>query len=793
MPVGWYVIEPPFTATISSSLKHPRATLGGAVLVDAILDADLHILAAALAGTAPILGPMSGTLAKTVATLTGGQAMFGTEASVMARVAFAGTDAALVFGTGASTLRKAVASLTGTEGYDAILSSTLRKSAASLTGTHTANPAGTLAAAARKLAMAASGTQVTLTGTVASTLKKATASFTGSQTVRPDEFYFTAVGKTVQDINTGFTTDSGHKLISIRAGGAAGDELKVRDSAFDGARVITTDSVSTSGISLYLVGVAAASGGPPTTTPVFADPVVYQAFRYRELSYGAFTTNGDPTDTCLMITFNSTDSATADSGNHIKSYYGKIVATTITNGGSETAEGTFSGLTDPGNGWRTVEFAMNRNTGLCIIKDWNGVYHTYTDSLIIDPQAKYPLFEWYVSNYANRHRYEIQEMWASTLAVMDTPRVTYFNKLFTDNGETPPAPPAPIVAGTPLVDLFNRADTATGDDTALGVNYVRSGLLPMYIYSNSAQAGSYNNMGCANSRTDYVFGSDNQRVSCVNKSAGSAAGWPIMPHVRASAAGQAIFAYFANGSPATFYNSTTSHAQNGATARGTGSPVNPDQTTMGAGTVWSLEAIGPLGNSFYIMRKDGVLWHSWWDTSSLYTGIGSGNRVPVVSSYSNTAGTGQIDSITWEDLGANAFLATQMTKSGTQGWATSATWADISTWTAVNTATSGVPTYTTILGTNSLTIIGAKTGASFAASVPYTASTAGLTHKIRIVRVSDSAVIATSTPDVTTTSGTVTLNATANVVSGEQYKLQMQGTTTGNGTITATTTTFTIS
>lgn len=339
-----------------------------------------------------------------------------------------------------------------------------------------------------------------------------------------------------------------------------------------------------------------------------------------------------------------------------------------------------------------------------------------------------------------------------------------------------------------LSDDFNRADTAVGTG-GLGSSYTLVGL-KMRIFSNAAQAASYNNTGCAAYRNDAVYRTDNHRVS-VTLASGTL-GWPMMPHVRASTAGGGMLAYIANSNTLAFYQTTALGNTGSATQRGTGGTAPTTAADMQAGTIWSHEALGPLGKSFYIVRKNGILWHYWNDTSSQFTGVGSSNRVPVVSSYSTNDGSGGHDFIRWEDFPLNYTLPTKMTKSGTLAWDITGSFADITTWTAVNTSTSNLPTFTTILGTNSLTVMGNKTGASFAASIPYTASTAGRTHIIRVVRVSDSAVIATSS-NFTNTADTVILNATADVVSGEQYKLQMQGSGASNGTITATTPTFTIS
>lgn len=602
---------------------------------------------------------------------------------------------------------------------------------------------------------------------------------------QPDEFVLHAA-----DYSAGFVNGAGNgtnvgtaKIYNTRSGGSSGDALKFEASPFDSTLVIGSDA-TTGAISNYLSVVAQASTAG-AASPFFANAVVYQKYRYRTLNYSTFT---GTSNVALGMCWNDINSfATTDTGNHCHFDLSSIIAATYSNGVESSAIATFSGLADPGNGWRNLEYFINRTTGVCVIRDWNDDEHNYSTSLLIDAASKYPTFQFYQANAATGRKIELEGMWGSTLEAMDAPRLAYFNKGFADAGLTPPAPPAAITVGSPVVDDFNRTDTPTGDNTALGSSYsVLAGNQPMRIFGNAAQAGAYGVLGVADYRNDYLFSTVNQRTTYVLGSAAAPA-WPMMPHVRASATGQAMWAYLSNTVNSVFYTSTTAFAQPspGSTQRGTGGP-SPDTTTMAAGTVWSLEGIGEAPNdSFYIIRKDGVYWWHWQDAdSATYTGTG---KIPVVSSYSNGAGSGQINSCTWEDLGTNAFLSTKMTGTAQTFGSTSGTWVAITTWTSVNSATANVPDWTTIASGNGFACIGTHTNVTIAASIPFTGNTGGRANKIRIKK--NGTQIGSDSATVSTSSGTCTLTLTGqSIASGDVITVEMASTGAGTaGTVTATT------
>jgi hypothetical protein len=209
------------------------------------------------------------------------------------------------------------------------------------------------------------------------------------------------------------------------------------------------------------------------------------------------------------------------------------------------------------------------------------------------------------------------------------------------------------------------------------------------------------------------------------------------------------------------------------------------------GDTASLEAVG----NTYIIRKNGVAQIIVYDVNGATWGanVNAAHR-DVGMGFLNNSGTATgWDSIAADDLPSTYFLSSQMTKSGTLAWATSATWVDITTWGPVNDGT-----YSSLLNGSALTVLTSKTGATLNASIPFTGSTAGRQHTVRIMRTrtttgaADTTIVATGST-VTATAGTCTASVNTNVLEGETYTIQMNSDGASAGTITATTPTFTIS
>lgn len=326
-----------------------------------------------------------------------------------------------------------------------------------------------------------------------------------------------------------------------------------------------------------------------------------------------------------------------------------------------------------------------------------------------------------------------------------------------------------------LTDLFNRVNSAD-----LGADYTPPNINSMKIVSNRADPTNLN-VTCCEVRNDKSFRSNNHKVTLV--AGGSVTNVIVVPSVRSASDAQ-VYGWVQVGAAFAIYTSAT-YAFTPATSRATGVSA-----TAAVGDSFALEAV----NDFYILRQNGVAVVIWNDANGAVYGanVNASHRDCVVAHYSAAAGAG-VDTATWVDLADTLFYPSRMTKNGTLAWAVNATFADITAWLPVNDAT-----YTSHVVTPVLSVITSKTGATLAASIPYTGSTAGRTHIVRIVRTrlangtADSTVIATGA-NVTTAAGTATVSATANVLAGEQYKVQMQGSGATNGTITATTPTFTIS
>lgn len=329
-------------------------------------------------------------------------------------------------------------------------------------------------------------------------------------------------------------------------------------------------------------------------------------------------------------------------------------------------------------------------------------------------------------------------------------------------------------APTNVTDDFDREDNAT-----IGDNYTTLTSTAPRISSNQARPTTAN-VYIAAKRNDITFSTNNHKTSLII--GGFAADNPVLPIVRASV-NRFVWVFMRSGSNPIIYTSTSySPFTTGQVSRATGASIG-----LAAGDVVSLEAIG----KFYISRKNGAATSIWYDSANAYPYANSNHRDVVLGLRPNYTNRG-VDSATWEDLPANLFHPSRMTKSGTQAWTSSASWSTITSWSATNTANAGVPEYTSFISSNALVVIGNKAGASLSASVPFTGSTAERSHAIRIVRASDRTVVATGNP-VVGTDGTCTVSTTRNVFAGESYRVEMQSDGSSAGTITSTTPEFSIS
>lgn len=332
-----------------------------------------------------------------------------------------------------------------------------------------------------------------------------------------------------------------------------------------------------------------------------------------------------------------------------------------------------------------------------------------------------------------------------------------------------------VTVGVPPVPPYSDDFQTINGSIAQDDNWQSWSAYPVRTISGRAEASTTSNWAVAS--YSWPMRTDNHKISAVYVSPVN--NFAALLYVRSNNAHQVIAYTIDTGGSSAIYGNTNVWAGPGGTIYG------QSVIDWANGDTATLEAIG----NAYILRKNGIAQIIWYDADGSVWGanVNAAHRDVGIGFLNNGSMGPGWDSVFADDLPSDYFLPSQMTKSGTQAWATSATWTDITTWTAVNDATN-----TSVLAAPGLVVLTTKTSAVLYAAVAYTGSTAGRQHAIRIVRISDSAVVATGgiTTDV---AGLCTVVVNQNIVAGESYKVQMNSDGASAGTITATTPYFSIS
>lgn len=332
-----------------------------------------------------------------------------------------------------------------------------------------------------------------------------------------------------------------------------------------------------------------------------------------------------------------------------------------------------------------------------------------------------------------------------------------------------------VTVGSPPTPPFSDDFSSINNNIFVDDNWQTWTAYPVRTMSGRAEASANNNWTIASYNWPVL--TDNHKISAVWVTPN--VNFASLLYVRGNNTNQIIGFVIDTGNASAIYANSNVWGGPGGTI------YNQAVVDWANGDTASLEAIG----NTYVLRKNGVAQAIWNDAGgSVWSANVNASHREVGIGFINNSGTASgWDSIVADDLPSGYFLPSQMTKSGTLAWATSATWADITTWTALNDTVN-----TSLLAAPGLTVLTTRTGAVLYAAIPYTGSTAGRQHTIRIMRVSDSAVIATG---VTTTdaAGLCTVVVNQNITAEEVYKVQMNSNGASAGTITATTPYFSIS
>lgn len=692
-------------------------------------------------------------------------------------IQYAGSEAPLKINTIGNpnplfaTLKKVAATLAGSQIQSGAQATTLAKTVASLNGTHTA---------------------VGATGDMASVLQKATDAFSGIIPVEPNQIEFDADWHNIGTLPTGSLIKSGHKIGYANPGTTV--TPRIRLSGHDSDQVLTFDENSAASTSLY-----AFIMDPTSTTTALvpvSDDICYVSFKYREVSWGSFTTAPSNFNSCVICgawtdvnSFSTTDTPT-----HMKHMRDQMLASQYTDGSesaiaiepngvgtADYANGKVTGLTDPGNGWRTVRMVLVKGRGLIVHQDWNGTTRAFSLRGARDWDTRFPFFEWYVANLSNVRRFELKALkGASTSAVQaNSGWLAWVNQILAAAGESDlTTAPIAITQGSSYLDLFTGPDTPNTNAAIKGTlgpkimtpahSAVSGNVQFMIRNSNNAQGGWNNwDSGCA--YPGKVFPGNNQRIrgKIINNSS---------IHMLPLSLGDD------GGVVASYWNSNVcqimtmaSNQLGSRTAR-----VNGPSLTYAANDDLEFDCVGRS----YIIKKNGIYQCVWTDTGNLRSRDASHCQVGV-NIYSTAAGQGYQE-CEWTPLPDNHFVPQQATKSGGTWPATTTTFVQVTGWTKTNTTTYlGLP-----LSSDKMKIYGTKTAVPVSISIPYTGSTSGRAHQARLVRVSDSAVVATSNTASTGTSGTCTISTNLDFTSEEEYRVEVNCNGSGPGTIGSATWTF---
>ncbi|MDB5183987.1 MAG: hypothetical protein JWO07_668 [Candidatus Saccharibacteria bacterium] len=335
--------------------------------------------------------------------------------------------------------------------------------------------------------------------------------------------------------------------------------------------------------------------------------------------------------------------------------------------------------------------------------------------------------------------------------------------------DVPPPPPVSDDFGI----AYSRIDLSDNWTSWINTVYTTAGRATMDYSLFNWSVASYN----------WPMISDNHKITgiCVLPDQNFA----MSMYVRSNNA-QQIFAYISDtGNTTAIYAQTNTWANPGGSTLATSSTID-----WVDGDTATLEVVG----NAYVLRKNGVAQLVYYDSNGTTWGanVNAAHREVGINFINNSSTASGWNSIAATDLSSAYFLPSRMTKSGTLAWQTSATWADITTWVAQNDVS-----FSSLLVSNSLTVLTSKASTTLAASVPFTGSTATRQHTIRIMRtrttagVADTTVVATGSI-VTAAAGTCTASVTQAVLEGETYSVQMNSDGASAGTITDVTPTFSI-
>lgn len=144
MPVGWYIVDPPMSGTMASTLKKLQADLTAGITLTGAQASTLQKVQAALSGTVSPAGGMASTLQKVQSDLNGLVHPIGSMDSTLQKVSSSLVGAQEYTGTLASTLQKVQATLAGEQPESGVAASTLQKVQSSLSGVQVLPKIGTI-------------------------------------------------------------------------------------------------------------------------------------------------------------------------------------------------------------------------------------------------------------------------------------------------------------------------------------------------------------------------------------------------------------------------------------------------------------------------------------------------------------------------------------------------------------------------------------------------------------------------------------------------------------------------
>ncbi|HEX2616653.1 MAG TPA: hypothetical protein VHL57_03870 [Flavobacteriales bacterium] len=614
----------------------------------------------------------------------------------------------------------------------------------------------------------------------------------GLAAVQPRQMYFNADDYSVGTFPSGSVTADGlYKIGFANPGTTVTPRIRLSGLG-DSEKVLTFDESSAATTALYALFCSLSS------TSSFLQPVSdlsYVSFKWRELSYGAFTTTNTSNSAIMGAWNDPNNSSTADTPCHIKGNYSLMRVTQysdaaeapiwVTGNTSVSDGGVTIGGTDPANGWRNMEMVLCAARGLIVIKDWMGNVYPYSTRGAQDFGPKFPFFEWYIGgSMANAHRFELKEMRGNDTTSLTPGNYKWINNILTAAGEQNFGGPTPATSS--VIDLFTRPDTpvsqanlkgAAGQDWISPWKDTTSGNSQfLSIKTNALSAGWGGWFDCSGVRGDYIFPGNNQEV---HATAGSSLGVIMLPIWLGTDGCVMMYAAAGNSmapQTSTGFTETRSTVGSGSNA------ANP----LTSGADYMIRGVG----RFALTYQAGVLMGSWLDSANARTRDANHRRMGAAI-YQSTGGTatGALD-VTHVPLADDYFCNAKMVKNGSsQAFTTS--WAVLTPMVVVNSATASVPDWSSVLsGSNGLYAIGSRTNVRATASVPYTGNTSARSVQCRIKQ--NATVIATSSA-LTTATGTLTCQADVTVASEDVFTIEIiTNNATGTGSASATTPSLTL-